>query len=107
MAISVVVEKCAPSPPTRRTLFPETGLFRNVSKCAIAIVAIQTILPEAGAEDVVEAVIVIVGDANAVRPTRHPQARFICDIGESAVAVVLVEAIRRLRRCSFQACAGE
>src|SRR5690349_11680067 len=107
MAVAVVVKECATCAPSRRPFFPQTGLLGHVCKGAIPIVAKQAILSEVGDEDVVEAVIVVVGDADAIGPTCELQPGRLCDIGEGAVAIIFIKAIGCLWRCAFQASAGK
>ena len=59
-------------------------------------------MSEVGTKNVVEPVIVVVCNADAICPPDSLQPCFVGNIGEGAVAVVLVQAIRRLRRISFQ-----
>jgi len=54
-------------------------------------------------EEILEAVVVVIADANAVRPTWVGDAGFRGDIGEGAVAVVVVEAIAGTRRSAVEA----
>src|SRR5579872_1805135 len=90
MAIAIVVEECAASAPSPLLLI-QAGLLGDVSERAVAVVVKENVAAPEGAEQVVPSIIVIVADANACLPSTASQARFLCDIGECAVAVVLVE----------------
>ncbi len=59
--------------PSARTFFPKAGLLGHIGKRAISVVAVEAVLSEVGAEDIVEAIVVIVGDANAVGPANCPR----------------------------------
>src|SRR5450755_1413083 len=106
MAVSIIVQECAPGTPTRRTIFPKAGLLGHLGERAIAIVAVEAVLSEVGDEDIVETVVVIVGDANGVRPANGPQAGFIGHVGERAVTVVLIEPVGSFGRVSLEAGTG-
>ena len=69
MSIPVVIQECATSAPSCRAGLQKSGRFRDIGKCAITIVAVQAVLSEVRAEDVVEAVVVVVGNADSIRPT--------------------------------------
>jgi hypothetical protein len=56
-----------------------------------------------GDEEVLETVVVVIADANAVRPAWIGDAGFGGDIGEGAVAVVAVEAIAGTGRSAIEA----
>src|SRR6476660_6442959 len=103
MAVPVVVEKGTASAPAGRTFLPEPGLPGHVGECSISVVAIEPVLSEVGAENVVEAVVVIVGDAHPAGPACRFQACLLGYVGERAVAVVLIEPIGRFGRVTLQA----
>ena len=89
--------------PSAQDLPPKPGLPGHIGKCAIAIVAVEPVLSEVGAEDVVEAVVVVVGDANSIGPACRLQAGLFGDVRESAVTVIFVQAVRRFGRIAVQA----
>src|SRR5207237_6726873 len=66
-------------------------------------VAVKSVLPEVGAEDVVEAIVVVVANTDRGGPANCLQARLLGDIGERAVAIVLVETIGSARRSVVEA----
>src|SRR5882762_3707283 len=102
MAVAVIVHKAAASTPVL-LMAPKTSGLGYIREGAIAVVAIQNILPKTGAENIVKAVVVIVADANAARPANRMQSRFFRNIGESAISVVLIETIARAFGCALQA----
>jgi hypothetical protein len=71
----------------------QAGFPGHIGEGAIAVVAIEAILAVIGEKEILEAVVVVVPNANALRPSDIDQARLDGDIRECAVAVVLVEAI--------------
>ena len=71
-------------------------------KRSVAVVSIETILSEVSTEDVIEAVVVVVADANAICPADRLQSCFLRHVGECAVAIVLVEPIGRFRRIALE-----
>src|SRR5579884_1072259 len=85
----------------------KAGGLGHVGERAVAIVAVQNVLSEAGAEDVVEAVIIVVTNAHSAGPANRVQPRFICYIGKRAVAIVFVKTIGCTCGRAFQAGAGE
>src|SRR5262252_602495 len=107
MAIAVVVNKGTACAPASRTRLEEAGLFRHVRKRAVAVIAIETILSEVGAEDVVKAIVVVISDADSIGPSSGFQTGLFSHIGERSIAVVLIKAVGRFRRISFDPSAGQ
>ena len=85
----------------------EPGLFCHVGEGAVAVVTVEAILAVAGDEEVVEAIVVVIADADTHGPARLAEAGFLGDVGEGAVAVVLVESIAGPGRNAVQAATGE
>ena len=85
----------------------KTGFLRDVGEGAVAVVAIQHVLSIVGDEQIVEAVVVEVADGDRRRPAGLRQASLVRDIRERAVAVVLVEPVRRPRWRPLEAGAVE
>src|ERR1700722_12218920 len=111
VAIAVVVQETAPGSPSDlivprlavpRLTIPKSGGLGYVSKRSIAVVTIKTVLPKIRAKDIFKSVVVIVANANARRPAHGLQSGLFGHVGEGAVAVVLVEAIRGAGRISIQ-----
>src|SRR5205085_8688575 len=92
VTVAIIVHEAATGAPAL-LLAPEPGRLRNIREGAIAVIAVEEVLPVAGDEDVLKAVVVIVAYANAASPTNRVQSRFFGDVSECAVAIVLVEAI--------------
>ena len=107
MAVAVVVDEGASRSPSGRASVPEAGFLGDIGKGAIAVVAVEAILAKIGAEEIVEAVVVVVGNANAIGPARGFQAGLFGDIGEGTVAIVFVETIGGFRRIFIEARARE
>ncbi len=81
----------------------QTCFLSHVGEGAIAVVAIEAILAVVGEEEILEAVVVVVSDANALRPSDVDQAGLDGDVSERAVAVVLVEAVGGVGRSVLEA----
>src|SRR2546430_15689476 len=74
----------------------EASRLCHVGKCAIAVVAIENVVAPIGDEQIFKPVVVVVPDAYSVGPPRFEQPRFLGDICECAVTVVLVKTIARI-----------
>ena len=69
--VAVVVDKgAARSEPD--AVVREVSLFRHIGKRAVAVVAVELVLPVVGDEQIFEAVVVVVADTNAHRPAGVP-----------------------------------
>ena len=79
----------------------ESGFLRDIDEGAVAVVVVETILAIAGDEDVVEAIVVVVADADAHGPDSVAEASFFGDVGKGAVAIIFVEAITGTNRNAF------
>jgi len=102
MAIAIVIDKSATGAPARLVV-EQAGVFGDIGEGAVTIVAEQDVLAEIGAENVVEAVIIIIADADPVGPADRVETSFFGDVGESAVAIVFVKAIGGLGRRAVNA----
>src|SRR5258707_9360038 len=85
-AIVIVV---APGRASRPAAEGYASLFRNIGKCAVVIVVIQTILAKVRYVNVRPAVIVEVSDRNAETPPFIGNPGFLCHLGECSVMVVV------------------
>ena len=56
---------------------------------------IQDVLAKVSQEQIIVAVVIVIADADAVTPARMAESRFLGHIGESAVAIVVIEVICR------------
>src|SRR5258706_3087319 len=92
MAVAVIVHKAAAGTPVL-FLTPQSGLFGHIRKSAIDFITVENVLSKTCTENIVKSVVVIVAHANAARPTRRMQSRFLRNIGESAVSIVFVKTI--------------
>src|SRR5437660_6640134 len=106
MAVAVVVQKTTPGAPTR-LIVPEAGGLGYISKRSVTIVAVKVILSEAGAEDILKPIVVVIADAYRRGPVHRSQSGFLRNIGEGAIPIVLVEVVRRIGRGAVQASAGQ
>ena len=100
MSVTVVVDKSASCSPSR-IFVQQSGVFSDIGKSSIAIVAIQLVLSEVGAKQIFEAVVVVVSNANARCPACIAKAGFFGHIRESSITIVFVQAIGCFRRGAF------
>src|SRR5438876_7428720 len=100
MSVTVVVDKSASGSPSR-IFVQQSGVLGDVGKSSITIVAIQLILPEVGAEQIFEAVVVVVSNANTRCPACIAKTGFFGNIRESSITIIFVQAIGRFRRGTF------
>src|SRR5271154_4291814 len=90
MAVAIVIDpraSCAPA----HVFFVQAGLFRDVGKSAVAVVAKQNIVAPEAAEKIVPAVVVVIADADAGLPAGARETGFFGDVGKRAVAIIFVE----------------
>jgi len=99
VAIPIVVQKTASRSPSR-LIVRQPGGFGDVGKRSISIVAIQTVLPEVGTEDILKPIVVLVPDADTGGPADGTQAGLLGHIRKTTVAIVLVKAVGRTWRIS-------
>src|SRR4029077_18723411 len=69
------------------------GFFSYVGKGAVAIVVIQDIAVEACHIEISPAVVIIVGHGHANAVALATDAGAVSDVGESSVAIVVIEAV--------------
>src|SRR5207237_8915011 len=67
--------------------------FADIGESAVAVVVIEDIFSKIGDEEIVETVVVVITDADALSPAGMKQAGFGGDVGESAVAIVFEKMI--------------
>src|SRR5262249_49338691 len=84
IAVAIIVNETASRSPTL-LLVPKASTLGYVSKRAIAVVAIQTVLSEVSTKNVLETVVVVIADAHAGGPTRRLQTCLFRDIGKGTV----------------------
>src|SRR4029077_10758313 len=106
MAVAIVINERGAGAPARR-IIREARFLRYVGESAIATVAKEGVLSVIGDEKIFEAVVVVIPDADGRRPADFLQARFFGDIGECAVAIIVIEAIRRALGCTGKTRAAE
>ena len=90
MSVAVVVEQGAARTPANMLLI-DAGLLSDVGERSVAVIVEQNVVSPEAAEQVVPAIVVVVADADAGLPAGARQAGFFGNVGESAVAVVLVK----------------
>src|SRR5207244_2291777 len=90
MAVAVVVEKSAASAPAN-FIVVHASFFGHVGESAVAVVAEENVVSPEAAEKIIEAVVIVIADADAGLPAGARQAGFFGDVGEGAVAIIFVE----------------
>ena len=107
MTVAVIVHECTSGSPSRGTRFQQTGLLGHICESSITVIFVKPIVTKISTENIFEAIVVVVANTNSVRPAGRRQSRFLCHVGERAIAIVLIEAVRCFRRITFQAGSGE
>src|SRR5437762_1182644 len=102
MTVAIKVHETATGAP-KSLLAPQSRGLGYVGEGAVAIIAVEEVLPKPRNENVVKAVVIVIANANAASPTNRAQSGFFRDICESAIAIVLVKAIGRALGSAFQA----
>src|SRR5258708_19319152 len=92
-AVAIVVDEGAPGIPAL-AIAGDAGFFAHVGKGAVAVVVVENILAKISDEEIFEAVIVVIANADALSPARVRHTRLGRDIGESAITIVF-EQMRR------------
>src|SRR5215813_1906691 len=105
MPVAIIIDEAASRTPACIFVQQACG-FRDIRKSSITVISIQTVLPEASDENVIESVIVVIGNANARTPPSRLQSGLYRDIGKGAIAIVLIETIGGTVRCALKPCAG-
>ena len=90
VAVAIVIEERAARAPTMLFVI-DAGFARDVGKCAVAVVVKQNVVAPEAAEEIVPAVVVVIADADAGLPAGARQSGSFGDVGERAVAIVLVQ----------------
>src|SRR4029077_7565998 len=75
ISVPVVIDKGATgSKPL--LIAPQPGGFRHIGESSVAVVAVKRVLPESGAKDVIQAVVVVVPNADSTGPSERAQPCF-------------------------------
>ncbi len=106
-AVAVVIDKRTARAEAIVAGLMQSGLVGDVGECAVAVIAVEPVLSVVGKEEIFEAVVVVVADANTLGPASVREAGFGSHIGECAVAVVVIEAVAGAGRNAFQTAASE
>jgi len=102
MAIAIVIEEGAAGTPSGFGV-DETRFASDIFKGTVSQIAVELVLPEVSAEEVVVAVVVIVTDADSIGPSNGFESCLLCNIGEGTVAIVLIESIGFAERRALEA----
>src|SRR5262249_30849429 len=68
----------------------------NIAESTVAFVLKQMVLPEAGYEKIVKAIVVIVTHCASHAPTDVGETRLVCHISKSAIAIIVIKSAARL-----------
>jgi len=90
LAVAIVIDECAAGIPALAT-GGDAGFFADVGESAVAIVVIENIFAEVGDEEIFEAIVVVVADADTLAPAVATDAGLRGDIGESAITIIFKE----------------
>src|SRR5229473_3114309 len=88
VAVAIVVDESAAGVPALASA-RDARFFADIGEGVVAIVVVEDIFSEVGDEEIVEAVVIVVADADSLSPAGMKQAGFGSDVSESTVAVVL------------------
>src|SRR5487761_356774 len=105
--VAIVINERTAGSPARRPVIPQAGLFCHIGETTVAVVAIERVLAPVRAKEILEAVIVVIAHANRRRPSYALKAGLDRHVRERAIAVVMIEAIRRSWRRAANAGSGE
>ena len=86
-AVAIVIHKCAAGVPAL-AVARHARFFADVGESAVAVVVVENILAKVADEKIIEAVVVVVADADALSPAGVNQSGLHGHVGESAVAIV-------------------
>src|SRR5229473_2372588 len=90
VAVAIVVHESAAGVPAL-AVSGDAGFFADVCEGAVTVVVVENVFSEVGNEEIVEAVVVVIADANGLPPAGMEQAGFSGDVRESSVAIVFEE----------------
>src|SRR5437667_9654309 len=94
-AVAIVVDKRAASVPTL-AVPAHPGFVGHISERAIAVIVVKHVLAKIGDEEIFEAVVVVVTNADALSPAGVGYASLQSNVGECAVSIILEKMRRRL-----------
>src|SRR6185437_10551383 len=106
MPVAVVVNPTASGTVADHVLRESRSLC-HIGERAVPVVVIEHVVAVIRNEQIVKAVVIVIADGNTGCPTRARQSGFRCRVSESAVSIVLVQAVRDARRITLQACTVE
>ena len=87
MAVAIVVDESAAGVPAL-AVAGDAGFFADIGESAVAVVVVENIFAEISHEEIVEAVVVVIADADSLAPAGMQEPGFLGDVGEGAVAIV-------------------
>src|SRR5438034_10454586 len=94
-AVAIVVDKRAASVPTL-AVPAHAGFVGHIGERAIAVIVVKHVLAKIGDEEIFEAVVVVVTNANALSPAGVGYASLHGNVCECSVTIILEKMRRRL-----------
>src|ERR1700686_2430137 len=79
MSVAIVIYEAAAGPKPV-LIAQQSRRLRHIGESSIPVVAVQNVLPERGAKDILEAIVVVVSDADSTGPSERMQPCLFCDI---------------------------
>src|SRR5436190_16981145 len=106
MSVAIVIDETTSRSPA---LFSgeQSRRLGHIREGPVAVVAVQNVLTEIGTKNIIEAIIVIVSNADSGCPANASQSSFVCNVGKCTIAIVLVKAISSPFGPAFEAGAGK
>src|SRR5262245_17736143 len=92
VSVPVIIQKSAARAPACR-FEHQPGALRDIDKTALSGIPVKVILSEIGHEQIIEAVIIIIGYTRALAPARPDQVRLFCHISEFSYFIIAIEVI--------------
>src|ERR1700720_1790368 len=93
LAVVVVIQERSAGRPLGCSY---TGGLGNIDESTVAVVLKQMVLPEAGYEKIVKAIVVIVTHGASHAPTDIVETRLVCHISKGAITIIVIESAARL-----------
>src|SRR5436305_7279027 len=106
MSVAVIIDEAAPGAPAFLVV-PKSGRLGYIREGPITVVAVQNVFTEIRAEHIIEAVVIVVSNADSGCPANASQSSFVGNVGKCTIAIVLIKAISRPFGPTFEPGAGK
>src|SRR5438445_8816073 len=106
MSVAIIVDETTSRSPA---LFSaeQSRRLGYIREGPITVVAVKNVFTEIRAEHIIEAVIIVVSNADSGCPSNASQSSFVCNVGKCTIAIVLIKAISRPFGPTFKPGAGK